>query len=425
MKSNWEKDIHDRLGNFGLDAPDGLWADISRKMSEANNGDIHAHKPARAYKLLQAASVAAAACAVLTLGYTFYANSHNDKTVQMPQPGSNLAKNYGPNLSLNFLSVTKDKKTAVMAGTLQNGHGKPCGTVICREGADLPQGRAAHADTVEAAGSVDAQESDAGRNESTPKRNSRGHNGYNNNPLLAYDAAAKRSAAGNGLARWSVSTSAMGAMGWGKSAKYIGKPVVAAGPDDTEWHDNPMLGINLFNQGKEVKTEYKHRLPVRIGVKVGYAFSERLSIESGLTYTRLSSDVKSGSDDNYFTGEQKLNYVGIPVGVRYDALMFKRFRLYGTVNALLEKCVSGNVTSNYVINKATNKTETHAVGSKPLQFSVGAGVGVQVDVLDNVGIYAEPGLSCHFNDRSSLQTIYKEKPLNFNLSIGIRYTINK
>ena len=50
---------------------------------------------------------------------------------------------------------------------------------------------------------------------------------------------------------------------------------------------------------------------------------------------------------------------------------------------------------------------------------------MQFDVLDNVGIYAEPGVSYHFDDHSSLQTIYKEKPLNFNLNVGIRYTIDK
>ena len=66
-----------------------------------------------------------------------------------------------------------------------------------------------------------------------------------------------------------------------------------------------MLGINLFNQGKEVKTEYKHRLPVRIGVKVAYTFNEHWSIESGLTYTRLSSDMKDGTKRELLYGRAK------------------------------------------------------------------------------------------------------------------------
>ena len=186
-----------------------------------------------------------------------------------------------------------------------------------------------------------------------------------------------------------------------------------------------MLGINIFNQGKEVKTEYMHRLPVRIGVKVAYTFNEHWSIESGLTYTRLSSDMKDGTKENYFTGEQRLNYVGIPVNMKYNAWSYKRFSLYGSAGVLAEKCVSGNVTKEYVINNATKKKETVNIDSKPLQMSVNAAFGVQFDVLDNVGIYAEPGVSYHLDDHSSLQTIYKEKPLNFNLNVGVRYTIGK
>ena len=414
MKNNWEKDIHDRLGNFEQDAPDGLWVDISKKMAEWNR-----KKSAGIYNIRRLASVAAAACALLILGYTFYVHNAKDENPQMPQSCLSIAKNED-----REPSIANDSKTTGMAVPLQTYLGNIGKTEVCRECSDSVQSSFASEDNVEANRNVYTSESDAKQNDSTLHKKEIEHQEYRNNHL-AYDNTSRRKAANNATTRWTVSTSAMGAAGWGKTSKYIVKPVVAAGPDNADWQDNPMLGIALFNQGKEVTTEYKHHLPVRIGVKVGYAISERLSIESGLSYTLLSSDIKSGSDDNYFTGEQKLNYVGIPVGVKYNALMFKHLCLYGTANTLLEKCVSGNVTNNYVINKATNKTETHTIGSKPLQFSVGASVGVQVDILDNVGIYAEPGLSYHFNDHSSLQTIYKEKPLNFNLSVGIRYTINK
>ena len=46
-------------------------------------------------------------------------------------------------------------------------------------------------------------------------------------------------------------------------------------------------------------------------------------------------------------------------------------------------------------------------------------------MLRNVGVYVEPGVSYYFDDRSTLSTIYKEKPLNFNLNLGVRYTIGK
>lgn len=90
---------------------------------------------------------------------------------------------------------------------------------------------------------------------------------------------------------------------------------------------------------------------------MAYAFNARLSIESGLTYTRLSSDMKDGTEENHYTGEQKLNYVGIPVNVKYNAWSYKRFYLYGYAGVLVEKCVSGSITQQYVINNTTKKTE--------------------------------------------------------------------
>ena len=263
------------------------------------------------------------------------------------------------------------------------------------------------------------------KRENESKKANNYHHNSNYGSLVAYNSDARRHASSSTSPRWIVSTSAMGSVGASRTITSIGAPAVATGPDDSDWEDTPMLGINIFNQGKEVKTEYKHRLPVRIGVKVAYTLNEHWIIESGLTYTRLSSDMKDGTKENYFTGEQRLNYVGIPVNMKYNAWSYKRFNLYGSAGVLAEKCVSGNVTKEYVINNATKKKETVNIDSKPLQMSVNVAFGVQFDVLDNVGIYAEPGVSYHLDDHSSLQTIYKEKPLNFNLNVGVRCTIGK
>lgn len=85
----------------------------------------------------------------------------------------------------------------------------------------------------------------------------------------------------------------------------------------------------------------------------------------------------------------------------------------------------GNYGRGYVENNTMKYTNTQDISSKPLQMSVNAGVGIQFDFIDNVGIYAEPGLSYYFDDGSALQTIYKEKPLNFNLNVGVRFKLSK
>lgn len=45
---------------------------------------------------------------------------------------------------------------------------------------------------------------------------------------------------------------------------------------------------------------------------------------------------------------------------------------------------------------------------------------MQYNISSMVGIYAEPGLSYYFDNGSNIETIYSEKPLNFNLNIGLR-----
>ena len=201
--------------------------------------------------------------------------------------------------------------------------------------------------------------------------------------------------------------------------------VEAVGPDDVIWADNPQLGIGIFNQGKSVKTEYKHRLPVRVGLNVAYRLTDRLSVESGVSYTRLSSDMKDGTKDNYSSGSQKLDYIGVPLNVKYRAFGCRRLSVYASAGLLTEKCVSGKTTHEYVISGEKKKHETEDVTAKPWQLSVNAALGAQFDVLRNVGVYVEPGVSYYFDDRSPLSTIYKEKPLNFNLNLGVRYTIGK
>ena len=47
----------------------------------------------------------------------------------------------------------------------------------------------------------------------------------------------------------------------------------------------------------------------------------------------------------------------------------------------------------------------------------------QYDFSKLVGVYLEPGVSYYFDNGSDVRTIYKDKPFNFNLNLGVRFTI--
>lgn len=427
MKTNWQKDIHDRLGSYEKDAPEGLWEGISRRMPKLNDGDMLTHKPQRkaAFRMWRVAGVAAAASVALVIGYSFLGNDVQDN-INIP---TNTTKH--PNMLASSQKPIGNEPTGV------------CADQATHSADDLlsEQPKLAKASTEQPTLASASTETDV-KEISSKKENSKEENGQTevkpekrednrmlrknqDDALLAYNDVTERSGSTDAPSRWSVSTGAMGGLGASGTTTAYGDYLVLSCPGGADTKDSPMLDMSSVNRDVEQKTEYDHHLPIRIGLSVAYALTDRLSISSGLTYTRLSSDIKDASRESKYIGEQRLHYVGIPVNVSYKVASSRWISLYGTAGVLAEKCVSGTTDEGYVENNTMKYTNTHDISSKPLQMSVNAGVGIQFDFIDNVGIYAEPGLSYYFDDGSALQTIYKEKPLNFNLNVGVRFKLEK
>lgn len=192
----------------------------------------------------------------------------------------------------------------------------------------------------------------------------------------------------------------------------------------SEYVDDPITQILLANQSKPVEARIRHKIPITFGLSVYYNLGKKWGIGTGLNYTKLSSELHSGSNDNYIKGEQKVHYIGVPVQVNYNVIQKGRFTGYVTGGALVEKPVSGSITTSYVVHDEVKETSTENLDHKPLSFSVNTAVGVQVKVMNRLGIYAEPGIGYHFKDENSPNTIYKEKPLHFNMKFGIRLLID-
>ncbi len=193
-------------------------------------------------------------------------------------------------------------------------------------------------------------------------------------------------------------------------------------PDDAVWGKEPMTDILLFNQNKETYTQIKHKQPVRAGVSFRYPLNNRFSLESGLAYTRLLSHLTSGSDSYHYETEQSLQYIGISLNLEYNLWKNKLLDFYLSGGGMVEKCVSGKSVTDYILDNKVASTETKNIKIGPLQCSANAAAGIQLNLLSRIGIYAEPGISYYFDNNSPVETIYKEKPLNFNLEIGIRFS---
>ncbi len=439
MKTNWQKDIHDRLGSYEKDAPEGLWEGISRELPKLNDGVMLTHKPQRTakFRMWRVAGVAAAASVALVIGYNFLGNDVQDN-INIPTNTTNhhnmLASNKKP-LGNDPTGVCAEQATHSEDNLLAE---QP---TLANASTEQPTLASASMET-DVKEISNKEENSKEENNSKKEENSKKENGQTevkpekrednrmlrknqDDALLAYNDVTERRGSADASSRWTVSTGAMGGLGASGTTTAYSDYLVLSCPGVADTKDSPMLDMSSVNRDVETKTEYEHHLPIRIGLSVAYALTDRLSISSGLTYTRLSSDIKDASRESKYIGEQRLHYVGIPVNASYKVASSRWISLYGTAGVLAEKCVSGTTDEGYVENNTMKYTNTHDISSKPLQMSVNAGVGIQFDFIDNVGIYAEPGLSYYFDDGSALQTIYKEKPLNFNLNVGVRFKLEK
>ena len=56
-----------------------------------------------------------------------------------------------------------------------------------------------------------------------------------------------------------------------------------------------MARILAANSNEEVNTRKKHKLPIKAGLSVRYKITPRLSLESGVTYSYLSSELTASA----------------------------------------------------------------------------------------------------------------------------------
>ena len=178
-------------------------------------------------------------------------------------------------------------------------------------------------------------------------------------------------------------------------------------------------------QSYALKTDAKHYRPVTFSVLAKWQFTETLGLESGLSWTMLSSRFTTSSATSQIADQQTLQYIGIPLSMTFSFLDTKLFTIYATMGGMVEKCVDGRVKHSEYVSDKQLLSYVDKVSVTPLQWSVSGGAGIQANFSDNLAFFAEPGLSYHFRNESQVGTIYREHPLDFRFSFGFRVTFNR
>ena len=151
--------------------------------------------------------------------------------------------------------------------------------------------------------------------------------------------------------------------------------------------------VIFSNIGEETHTKTEHKQPIKAGLSIRYQLNDKFGIESGLTYTYLSSNLTSGTDKSLYKTEQSLQYIGLPLNVSYSLWENRQLSFYVTAGGLAEKCIAVKSHTDYIIdNQIIPNDDDETIKDKPFQFSLNSSVGVQYNISHKLGLFAEPGL---------------------------------
>lgn len=153
------------------------------------------------------------------------------------------------------------------------------------------------------------------------------------------------------------------------------------------------------------------------GLKISKQLSEKISLETGLVYSSLTTTFKT--PENQSLNTLRLHYLGIPLNVKVSVMEISpRIELYASAGVMAEKGLQA---------KLTKTDESHADGNvstisriKGLQYSVSASAGISCHIHKGLCLYVEPHISHYFdNDQPlSIRTAHRTIPT---VNTGLRF----
>ena len=419
MSKQWNKDIHDRLKDFQKKAPEGLLDDIKSEMhrrglSPVPTDDSAATRPGR---LLRAVSAAAILLIVSLIGYlwnesvsTYVTDLHHPSEAQDIRPIA--LSELKPSATGRIAAVTPKPAARIPKLNVSASDILPIGQEAAAE-KEKPEQTEAKKES--------AQNIDKGLPKDKTPDISASHTGpAHHKPDWNAPSSRKKTSS------FAMGTHISGVVAQ-MSLQSGEKPFIGADiPDQT----NPDKPDSTSNAGSKAsahpnfrpqKKTVKHHQPIKFGISFRYSLNPRWNIQSGLTYSYLLSEFSEEYTHQSEQTKQKLHYMGIPVQVGYQVWKKKRFNGYIALGGQAEKLVSGKATTLCWQNNDYRHSYTKSVSDKHLTFSALASIGAEYHLGHTVSLYAEPSVHYYFKNGSGLENHYTKQPLNFNLTIGLRF----
>ena len=180
------------------------------------------------------------------------------------------------------------------------------------------------------------------------------------------------------------------------------------GEGDTTAVENPAPGAVMMRNKQKYNEYYRHEMPISFGVSARFSLTERLSVNTGLNYTRYTSTrERYYYDSGAVTDKRYVHYLGVPLRLDWQAVNKKHFNFYIGAGVQADKCIYANVGNE-------------RLREKEVLFGVNGAMGIQVNIVPMVGLYIEPEVSYALNQGSITTFRYKE-PLMISARAGLRF----
>ncbi|WP_419032747.1 hypothetical protein [Dysgonomonas gadei] len=180
--------------------------------------------------------------------------------------------------------------------------------------------------------------------------------------------------------------------------------------------------------------ELEHKQPISFGVTISKQIAPKLSFETGLVYTHLSSKIKSSSVFN-ISESQYFNYLGIPLSLNYTFFELGKTKFYFALGGMVQKDINGRYVSNMgfsMLDIEDKDLAGHVFYSEPYyiresvkqsnpQFSVRSSLGISYPLYKKMYLYGTIGGAYYFDARNKYRTIYSDRKTQLDLNLGIKF----
>ena len=179
--------------------------------------------------------------------------------------------------------------------------------------------------------------------------------------------------------------------------------------------------VMMLSRNKTSTTNASHRQGGGFSLGLRLDLDEHWGVETGIVSSSMASNYTTTVGNITSETSRTIGYMGIPLYGCYRLFEWKRLGLSLNAGPMYEFAVRTNTeTSSYVSGRLAGEDSDRAAVADDI-WSMNVGASLQYRLLKHGALFVQPGLSYHFKDDSSVETLYTLQPTSFNLNFGYKF----